>query len=198
MGERQRSSSEKAQKKQPSAVVLASGGIDSTACIHMLQTRGLSVSALFIDFGQAASLQERFAVRRICKRFGVRLDQISVNSSRRYGPGELVGRNAFLIFSALMFARPTRGLIALGIHAGTPYYDCTEAFFRSISTLVEDHSNSQNQLLAPFLSWSKAEIVTYCRDEDVPLELTYSCERGAARPCGRCLSCRDRKALRVS
>lgn len=180
-----------------SALVLASGGIDSTACIHLLQQRGLEVSALFVDFGQAARIRERTALKRVCRKLYSRFQEITVVAPRRYGPGEVVGRNAFLIFTALMYARPPQGAIALGIHAGTPYFDCSAAFLTSVSRLVEDCTNSQNQVVAPFLTWSKADIVTYACDEGLPIDLTYSCERGRARPCGQCLSCRDRRMLGV-
>ena len=54
------------------------------------------------------------------------------------------------------------------------------------------------QLAMPFLHWTKAEVFEYCLIKDVPLHLTYSCERGLDPPCGYCLSCMDREAFDVS
>ncbi len=179
-------------------MVLASGGIDSAACIHILQSRGIVVSTLFVNFGQPARVQEQKAIARLSKWFGVRLTNVRVSSPGTFIPGEIVGRNAFLVFCALMFCRPNFGQIALGIHAGTPYFDCSKAFFDVTSRSVQDHTNGQIHLAAPFLTWSKAEIVYYFQHHDLPIHLTYSCERGGRLPCGRCLSCRDREALGVT
>jgi 7-cyano-7-deazaguanine synthase len=45
---------------------------------------------------------------------------------------------------------------------------------------------------APFATWTKQDIIAYCRTRNVPVHLTYSCERGTEPPCGTCLSCKDR------
>lgn len=161
----------------------------------MLISRGLKVSAVHVDYGHAARVAERRAVTRVAKLLDVPCDFIRIESRQRFGAGEVVGRNALLIFSVLALARPRFGPIAIGIHKGTPYYDCSTEFLRSISMFVQAHTDSRNQVLAPFAEWTKAQIVDYCRDANIPLQTTYSCERGTTRPCGRCLSCRDRKAL---
>jgi 7-cyano-7-deazaguanine synthase len=42
---------------------------------------------------------------------------------------------------------------------------------------------------APIIHMSKADIVRHAIDLGAPLELTWSCYRGAAQPCGACDSC---------
>ena len=103
-----------------------------------------------------------------------------------------------MIFSALTFTNEDKNLIAIAIHSGTKYYDCSEVFFNKAASIVEDYSGGRIKLIAPFLNWSKAEIYVYCKKQSIPIKLTHSCESGDIAPCGMCLSCVDRKAFDVS
>ena len=49
-------------------------------------------------------------------------------------------------------------------------------------------------LEAPFVTWSKADIVREGLALGVPYELTWSCYEGGEAPCGRCDTCLDRAA----
>ena len=112
--------------------------------------------------------------------------------------GELIGRNAFLIFTAILYCKISSGIISLGIHSGTPYFDCSESFVKIINKLLEEYSNGKVILNAPFIKWDKKMIYDYCKENNVPIHLTYSCENGFNPPCGTCLSCKDRKALNAN
>lgn len=112
-----------------------------------------------------------------------------------FGAGELVGRNAFLIFAAMFLARTHTGLLGIGIHAGTPYYDCSATFVERMRVLVEEHTESGLSLAAPFVGWSKGQIFDYFMSNKLPIESTYSCEAGTVPPCGVCGSCGDRREL---
>ena len=48
-------------------------------------------------------------------------------------------------------------------------------------------------LEAPFIGWTKAEIVKKGLEIGVPYELTWSCYEGTEKPCGVCGTCRDRQ-----
>ncbi|SUS03286.1 7-cyano-7-deazaguanine synthase [uncultured Defluviicoccus sp.] len=161
----------------------------------MLLKQGYGVGGLFIDYGQAAAEHEALAVRRIADQLSIPLMKTSITGLPPFGPGELAGRNAFFVFTALLATRGQPGLIAVGIHDGTPYYDCSTRFVDSIGTLVAEHTDGKTSVIAPFLRWSKKDVVEYFRSTGLPFEMTYSCEAGATPPCGRCASCRDREAL---
>ena len=70
------------------------------------------------------------------------------------------------------------GLISMGIHSGTNYYDCSEAFLREINRILEGYSDGRVVLAAPFLKWDKRMIYDYILDNGLPIHLTYSCENG--------------------
>jgi 7-cyano-7-deazaguanine synthase len=49
------------------AVCLASGGLDSTLCLHLLRERGISTLPVFIDYGQINIRREKAALMAVCK-----------------------------------------------------------------------------------------------------------------------------------
>jgi 7-cyano-7-deazaguanine synthase len=177
-------------------IVLLSGGMDSAACAHYLQRNGHTVCGLFVDYGQKAAGPEERAVEQVGTLLGIQISRLKVLSPQSYGCGEIPGRNAFLIFSALMtFGHDKPSAIAMGIHGGTPYYDCSPAFVESISRLVSEYTDGRTRVIAPFVDWVKQEVFEYCAEAKIPIELTYSCEAGEVPPCGFCVSCRDRRML---
>jgi 7-cyano-7-deazaguanine synthase len=182
--------------RQGQATVLMSGGLDSSACAHFLAKRGVEVCGLFINHGQAAAQRESIAGAAMAHFLSIPLDVCVISSDHSFGAGELIGRNAMLIFSSLFITCGRSDLLALGVHAGTSYYDCSNAFFASASRLVSEITDGKTSLIAPFLNWTKQDVFSYFRDAGLPVELSYSCEKGTDPICGRCASCRDREALR--
>ena len=177
------------------AIVLLSGGIDSAACARFLRNHGYSVRGLFVDYGQKAARFEKRSAEALSHSLEIVLDCVSLTSPARFGAGEVAGRNAFLVFAALLTGQLRTGIIALGIHSGTTYYDCSTAFVRSIDRLLAEHTDGRIRLSTPFINWSKKNIFDYYKASKLPIEVTYSCESGQMPPCGRCLSCRDRRML---
>lgn len=147
--------------------MLLSGGMDSAACVHFLISQGYTVSALFVGYGQATLIAERCASRRIASHFGISLQILNLSISQTFPTGELTGRNAFLIFSAVFLGRCHSGLLVLGLYSGTSYYDCSPDFFRSMSSLLSSHTNGALSLIAPFLSWHKGDVYEYAKSSGI-------------------------------
>jgi 7-cyano-7-deazaguanine synthase len=49
------------------------------------------------------------------------------------------------------------------------------------------------EVLAPFLTWAKADIVRLGAEVGVPFSDTWSCYRGGSKHCGQCGTCTERK-----
>lgn len=184
--------------RQKTALVLMSGGIDSAACAHMLKKQGFNVVAVFVDYGQASLAQETKAVKALSSFLGVQVEYIKATGPTTFRDGELTGRNSFLAFAALFFLRAPRGLIAMGVHSGTPYFDCSKVFADGLARLISEQTDGQTSFIAPFIDWTKKDVFDYFLKSGLPLSSTYSCEAGATTPCGKCASCKDRKNLGTS
>jgi len=177
------------------AAILAGGGIDSTVCMHLMKAEGISFRALHIDFGQEAGGLEWRAVQTLAAHFDSPSSQIKVTGDLPVSSGEIRGRNGGLIHLALMHLRPQENLICIGIHAGTPFYDCSMKFLDRMSTLVAECTDSRVRLTAPLHKFNKPDVVSLAKSFDLPLHLTHSCQRAVHGGCGSCHSCLDRKAL---
>lgn len=173
-----------------------SGGIDSAACAHFLQTQGMTVDALFVDHGQPAAQRESVAVEALTRHLSISLRRVAFSGGTSLGPGEIVGRNGLLLFSALFVTCGQSHLLGIGLHAGTPYYDCSEQFMASISKLIGEYTDGRVSVIAPFLTWTKQDVFQYFMSAGLPITVPYSCEAGTDPVCGTCASCRDRRALK--
>lgn len=76
--------------------------------------------------------------------------------------------------------------------AGSAYPDCSRAFVDAMAAAIAEGTGGQLRLEAPFVMWSKADIVREGLALQVPYELTWSCYEGGDAPCGSCATCIDR------
>jgi len=173
------------------SLVLHSGGIDSTACIHHYLDKGFDTKVLFIDYGQVAMEKEKTASINIANHYNIKHQVIKVDFNKSFSKGKIIGRNAFLIMTALMNIDFNVGLLSMGIHSGTDYRDCSTGFVKSIQDIFDIYTDGTIVFSTPFIEYTKSEIYKYCKDNKIPLELTYSCELGKEQPCGDCISCKD-------
>ncbi len=183
-------------KSKRDAIVLLSGGIDSTACVAYYLKQNLRPIGLFISYGQAAAKRELKSAKQVAKYYGIKLEISNILLGYKFGSGEIKGRNAVFLLTALMKYSELTGVIALGIHAGSPYYDTTKKFVNDMRKVLASYTDGRIQLDVPFLKLTKPMIYQFCMDNNVPIKLTYSCEKSGKKPCGICNSCLDRKELK--
>ena len=179
----------------PRVWLLLSGGIDSAACLAFYLKQDFQVECFHISFGQPAFKQEQDAAERVAHHFNVPLTILRWSGETDFTVGEIVGRNAFFFFGVLTEIGKNTGILATGIHSGTPYFDCSQVFLSSLQTLFDGYCDGRIRLAAPFIEWSKQQVFAFCESEKVPVSLTYSCEKGTLETCGECLSCKDRRIL---
>jgi len=171
--------------------------MDSAACVDFYQRQQFDVRGLHVTYGQAAATHESSAASAIAEFYRIPLSQITMVGARPKSEAEFLGRNALLLFTALLELNLHAALLVIGLHSGTPYYDCSSSFLSTVQVIVDGQCDGRVRVAAPFLDWTKKQIWQYCVERGVPLELTYSCEQGLERPCGVCLTCRDLEAIRA-
>jgi 7-cyano-7-deazaguanine synthase len=173
-------------------LVLLSGGVDSATVLATVRTdRAAAPQALFVDYGQPAARREAEASRALAAYYGVSHRALELRGFTATS-GEVPARNAFLVHTALMSFGYSAGLIALGVHAGTGYRDCSPTFVEVMQRSLEFHSDGTVGLVTPLLGFSKLEVFRLAIATHVPVDITFSCE-AANEACGACLSCRDRE-----
>ncbi len=174
--------------------ILFSGGLDSTSCVHIFSGEEYSRNLLFVDYGQLSNKQERSTVLQIAKEMEIPLKICEYKNNITLHSGEILGRNLFLLSAALMEGH-NKGIIAMGIHSGTSYYDCSPDFYKVAKEIVNNYSSGRLTFVAPFLNWDKLEIYNYFIKNKLNRYKTYSCELGLQQPCGKCRSCKDLEYL---
>ena len=135
------------------------------------------------------------AAKAVTKYYDIPLSKLTWSGIHKKNVGIIHGRNAFLLVASLMEFPEVSGIMALGIHSGTLYPDCSPSFVRKMQSIFDMYTQGNIRIGTPFIKWTKRDIWSFCVSRQVPLHLTYSCERGFNQPCGKCLSCRDLEVL---
>lgn len=107
----------------------------------------------------------------------------------------LEGRNIVLISkAAVLCGRLKIQRLALGPLAGNPFPDATPEFFGAISRAMSLGLGQPLDVVAPFTSMHKEDVIRLGRSLGVPLELTLSCmnPQDGDQACGKCSKCRER------
>jgi 7-cyano-7-deazaguanine synthase len=172
--------------------VLLSGGVDSALVLALLAADGRDASAVWIDYGQPAAAAEREASKAIASRYGAAWTELVVVGLVPPSAGEFPGRNDMLVALAAA-AAPGRSL-AIGVHAGTGYADCSPSWIEEWRGLHAVQYHGTVRLLAPLADLTKVQVYALAHQLSVPTYLTHSCEASAV-PCGYCSSCADRRML---
>lgn len=175
-----------------SVLVLLSGGIDSTALVNLYLSQGAPVSGFHVDYGQPVAERELLSANSVAAHYGIPLEVARIQPAPNMRDYEFLCRNALLVLAACASLPNGTSRVAIGIHAGTPYYDCSPGFVQDVQRIVDGYYGGLVTVEAPFVEWTKPEVFEYCRTFGVPVHLTYSCERNGDHPCGQCPSCLDR------
>lgn len=175
--------------------ILLGGGTDSAALLPFYLSRSATARGVHFDYGQPSARGERRSALSLAKHYGIPVETPTLGLTVASTKGEYHCRNALLVLAATSVAPRSRLGVAIGIHADTPYYDCTPAFVEDMQRVLDGYYGGTVCIEAPFLEFSKRDVFDYCLEHDVPVGLTFSCERRGDRHCGRCASCKDRKML---
>ena len=177
---------------KPNVLILMGGGLDSSYLAANLK-KTKEVIGIHFDYGHSASIYEQKAVVEIGKYLNIEIKCGIFNYPISNFKYEIKGRNLLLIMAAIPFAIQYEcSQIAIGIHKDSSYYDTTEHFVKDVQQILDGYFSGSIQLLAPLIDLTKREILELSKDE-IPLNLTYSCETGK-NPC-ECPSCKIRSLI---
>jgi 7-cyano-7-deazaguanine synthase len=207
-------------EKQPRAVILVSGGLDSATTLAMAQADGYDCLALAVDYGQRHR-SELEAARRVAAAAGVPLkilpldlraiggsaltDDIEVPQGGTTGiPVTYVpARNTILLSLALGYAEVLRAEhIFIGVNAVdySGYPDCRPEFIAAYQQMARLATKAGVEggnmtIHTPLIDLTKAEIIRGGSRLGVDYALTVSCYQADSegRACGACDSCRIRR-----
>jgi 7-cyano-7-deazaguanine synthase len=207
----------------PRAVVLVSGGLDSATALAIARAAGFECYALSVAYGQRHAI-ELDAAARVAKALGAREHRVMTVDLANIGGSALTdsklaipdspatgipityvpARNTIMLSLALAWAEVLEARdVFIGVtwidYSGYP--DCRPDYIAAFSTLAALATKAGIEgkpcrIRTPLITWSKAQIIGEGTRLGVDYSLTLSCYQPDAhgRACGRCDSCRLRRA----
>jgi 7-cyano-7-deazaguanine synthase len=209
--------------KEKKAVVLLSGGVDSSTALAVARSGGYLPFALSFDYGQRHRVELESA-RRVARSMGVRdhlvirFDMGAIGGSAltsgieipEGGPADEIpatyvpARNTIFLSFALAWAEVLEAPdIFIGANAVdySGYPDCRPEYIRAfehmanLATRASVEGGVRFRIHAPLIRMTKAEIIKTGLALGLDYSITWSCydPRPDGAPCRRCDSCRLRE-----
>jgi len=204
----------------PQALVVLSGGQDSTTCLYWALNRwgAESVATVTFDYGQRHRV-ELDCARQVAELAGVPNHVLPIDTLRVLGGSALTddrigvqtvlnpvthlpntfvpGRNLIFLTYAAAYAyqRGIRDLVtgvAQTDYSGYP--DCREDTIKLLQETLRLGMESEFTIYTPLMSKTKAETVLMARDLGAldAMAYTHTCYSGHQPPCGECPACQLR------
>lgn len=193
------------------ALLLASGGLDSTTVGYQLAVAGVAVLPIFFDYGQHCVDVEWDRVNEVLPASMGRVERFNISDIFRGSKSRLISEadlwteevkdddlyipyRTMLFFAAAAARAQTVGV--LDVYTGfinsnhAKEIDCTAAFMNSLDGLTS--SIGPVRFHSPFRYSSKADVAREAAELGVPIGRTYSCQASAQFACGACPNCVER------
>lgn len=209
------------------AVVILSGGLDSSTLAYHLAHEGYDLICVSYNYGQK-QIKELESASYIAAQLNAVHHMIDLtfmqnflqssslvnqdlnNPKEEYSRENMLvtvvpNRNTMMLSLAWTIACANNAsLLAFGPHKGDNYVyaDCRPDYFNAMNLALRlgtiDSRNEELSLAAPFLHLTKAEITRLGHALNVPFAHTWSCYDGLNVHCGTCGTCRQRKDAFIS
>lgn len=194
------------------ALILHSGGLDSTVCLLLARERGREVVSLGIDYGQRHRLELQYASEQ-CRRLGIERRILNVawtkperdlpknrkveDIGKKVSSAFLPARNGvFLMLASAEAAGLGADEIWIGVNSinFSGYPDCTPNFISAFRKMLKVGSPDGPKIVAPLQGKSKRSIARLAFRLGLKKTDTWSCYRpqissSGINPCQECDAC---------
>ena len=198
--------------------LIYSGGSDSYTLLNYALSKDFNVDCLTFTYNQKHNKEIDFA-SSACKELNVKHSIIDIgdNSEIFFGNSSLTSletkiphggykeetmqstivpnRNMIFISYAIAYSISNNiPEVWYGAHAGDHfiYPDCRPEFLNAMNVAAGLCDSSKIKIEAPFISYTKGEIIKIGLDLNLDYSKAWTCYEGKQNPCGKCGSCVER------
>ncbi len=207
------------ESKNKKAVILLSGGLDSTTALHLAKSKGFELYALTLNYGQKnivetqraqkqaelAGVKKHFTIDIQMNQWGgsaltdsnIPIEEGNVNSNEiptTYVPA----RNMIFLSVAASVAESVGAHdIFIGVSQVdfSGYVDCREEFIDAMEKAINEGTTcavidkKPIKINAPFINMTKADEIRLGVELGVDYKYTHTCYAPVETPCQKCDSC---------
>lgn len=198
-------------RRRNAAVLLASGGLDSTTLAYWLRNRGYQVIPLFINYGQHCAETEYDTLKKVLPSGCAEPEKIDISDVYHGAKSRLIVEPNLWVDNMMgdPLYLPYRNLLLLSIgsafaqsHEYSHLYaafinsnhakeiDCSAQFFVGLEKILSEYGSVRVKM--PFRNMSKLQVLRLALKLKAPVASTYSCQAASRIPCGACPNCVDR------
>ena len=203
-------------EKKKDAVLILSGGMDSTTLLYDYQDRiALAVS---FDYGSNHNAREIPFARLHCERLGIPHVVIPLDFMPKYFKSSLLDgadaipeghyeddnmrstvvpfRNGIMLSVAVGIAESNDLHYVMMAYLGgdhTIYTDCRPEFVEALNQAAIAGTFVGVELLSPYKHLTKSDIARRGKELGIDYSETWSCYKGESLHCGRCGTCVERR-----
>ncbi len=199
-----------------SAVVIYSGGMDSFTMLNWACRQSKEVLPLTFNYGQRHVKEIEFA-QKVAKTLALEHKIIDISAIGQLLQGSALtsdidvpeghyqeqsmkatvvpNRNMIMLSLAVGYAvSRASDVVYFGAHAGDHaiYPDCRPQFVNAMNRVTEIANYQVVKVLAPFLDYSKGQILAEGLRMGLDYRQTWTCYNGRTKACGKCGACVER------
>lgn len=199
------------------AIILLSGGMDSTVCVAEAIAQNYEPCTLHVNYGQRTEKRELKSFHDVSDFFKVKnrletdikhlvaiggssltdskIEVSNADLENKEIPSSYVPfRNANILSIAVSWAEVIEAkavFIGAVEEDSSGYPDCRQSFFEQYEKMVElgTKPSTSIKIKTPIIKLKKSEIVQRGQELQVPFHLTWSCYKSENEACGVCDSC---------
>lgn len=196
------------------ALVLVSGGLDSTVALYWAAREGYEPVALVVNYpgrprGEARAAREIIAESPARESHEIGLpflrEAAEIDGARFEGapPGYIPFRNALFYAAACYHAQALGCCVVIGGHNeedARSYPDASRRFFDDLQGVLDRGAWRGGdvlppKLLMPLLTLGRDDVHALGLSLGAPLDRTWSCYEDLEAPCGSCPACARRRGV---